>query len=267
MRRHSRDGWVVPVLTARSGGLAERVAAMLAGKPPAITFVAALVAGFVASAALSIGIGFLVTHLLLHIAGVNSADENAIVWLAQHRTSTATDASSIASSLAGGLVLPILVGSIALACVLARQWRIAAFVVFALVVESALYRATTFVIHRHRPNVLRLEHLSVNDSYPSGHAAASVAVYAGLMLLLASRFKNGGPRALAWTIAVAIPLLVAASRMYRGMHHPIDTVGGVAVGVAAVIVVVFACRVAGATARSSKRRGAEVTSREVEEAR
>jgi undecaprenyl-diphosphatase len=238
---------------------------MLAGKHPAITFVAVLVPAFVAFAALSIGIGFLVTHLLLHVAGVNSADENAIVWLAQHRTSTGTDASFVGSSIAGGQVLPILVGSIALVCLLRRQWRIAAFIVFALVVESALYRATTLVIHRHRPNVVRLEHLQVNASYPSGHTAAAVAVYAGLVLLLTSRFKNGALRTLAWTIAIAIPLFVAASRMYRGMHHPIDTVGGAAVGVAAVIVVVFACRVAGATAKSWKRGSGAVTPPQVEE--
>jgi undecaprenyl-diphosphatase len=223
---------------------------MLAGRPPAAAFFAALVVGFAAFAAFSIAIGFLVTHLLLHVGGVNSADESLVDWLVRHRTPARTDASFIGSSIGGGLVLPILVGSIALVCVLWRRWRIAAFVVFALAVESGLYRVTTLVIHRDRPSVARLEQLPPNASYPSGHTAAAVAVYAGLALLITSRLKHRGLRAFAWAVAVVLPLIVAASRMYRGMHHPIDTVAGVMVGVGAVILVVFACRVADASARS-----------------
>jgi undecaprenyl-diphosphatase len=88
----------------------------------------------------------------------------------------------------------------------------------------------------------------VNASYPSGHTAAAIAVYGGLVLLLTSLVKNRVFRVLAWTIAVAIPAFVAISRMYRGMHHPLDVAGGVLVGIAALVVLVFACRVAGAAA-------------------
>jgi membrane-associated phospholipid phosphatase len=37
--------------------------------------------------------------------------------------------------------------------------------------------------------------------------------------------------------------------MYRGMHHPLDVAGGVVVGIAALIVLVFACRAAGAAGK------------------
>jgi membrane-associated phospholipid phosphatase len=120
-------------------------------------------------------------------------------------------------------------------------------------VESATYRATTLVIHSHRPRVVRLEHLPVNASYPSGHTAASIAVYGGLVLLLTSRFANRVFRTFAWTLAVAMVTFVAASRLYRGMHHPLDVAGGAVVGVAAVLVLVFACRTAGAVAESRGR--------------
>jgi membrane-associated phospholipid phosphatase len=48
---------------------------------------------------------------------------------------------------------------------------------------------------------------------------------------------------------------VAAARMYRGMHHPLDVAGGIIVGVAAVTVLVFACRTAGVAddSRNDKR--------------
>jgi type IV secretory pathway TrbD component len=50
----------------------------------------------------------------------------------------------------GAPVLPILVGLIGLVCAVLRKWRIAAFAVFVLVVESATYRWTSLVVPRHR---------------------------------------------------------------------------------------------------------------------
>ena len=64
---------------------------------------------------------------------------------------TGTEASLIGSIMAGGVVLPIVAGVLALAAAALRQWRVAAFFVFALAVESAAYRTTTLVVHRHRP--------------------------------------------------------------------------------------------------------------------
>jgi len=209
-----------------------------------------MLAGLAAIAAASIGLGLLVTRVLEHVSGIRAADDNFIVWLAAHRTSSRTEASLIGSIVAGGVVLPIAVGSIALVCAALRMWRIAAFAVFALAVESAAYRATTLVVHSHRPRVVRLESLAANASYPSGHTAAAIAVYGGIVLLLASRFPNRVFQATAWTFVLAMVTFVAVARMYRGMHHPLDVAGGVVVGIAAVIVVVFACRTAGAAAES-----------------
>ena len=145
--------------------------------------------GLALIAALSIGLGLLVTHVI-ETGAIGAADERVNVWLAAHRTPTWTDASLIGSIIAGGVVLPIVAGVLALAAALFRKWRLAAFFVFALAVESATYRATTLVVHSHRPRVHRLESLPVNASYPSGHTAAAIAVYCGLALLITSRFKN-----------------------------------------------------------------------------
>jgi len=242
--------WDVPVLCARKGGRAERLAGRFGGLHPIAVFLIAMLVGLAAIAVLSIGLGFLVTRVLEHAWGIGAADERVNVWLAAHRTSSRTDASLLGSMVAGGVVLPIVVAAVALVSAVLRRWRIAAFVVFALAVESATYRATTLVVHSHRPRVVRLEHLPVNASYPSGHTAASIAVYGGLVLLLTSRFTSGGFRAFAWAFALAMVTFVASARMYRGMHHSLDVAGGVVVGVAAVLVLVFACRTAGAAADS-----------------
>ena len=182
-----------------------------------------------------------------------SFDESAIVSIVADRTPFLTDASSVGSAVGGAPVLPILVGIIAIVCAFLRRWRIAAFAVFVLVVESATYRVTSLVVPRDRPDVQRLEDLPANASYPSGHTAASIAVYAGLVLLLTSAIPNRRLRIAAWVAAVVLPLIVAFSRMYRGMHHPLDVAGGALVGIGAVLVLLFACRAADAAARSRVR--------------
>ena len=237
------------------------MADLLGGRHPAVVFVIAMLAGLAAIAMLSIGVGVLVTRLVEPSWGIGAAGERVNVWLAAHRTPSRTDASSFGAIAAGGVVLPIVVGSIVLVSAVLRKWRIATFVAFALAVESATYRATTLVVHSHRPRVPRLEHLPVNASYPSGHTAASIAVYGGLVLLLTSRFTSGVFRTFAWVVVLAIVAFVATARMYRGMHHPLDVVGGVLVGIAAVIVLVFACRTAGAAAESRHARRMSIRGR------
>lgn len=244
--RTGEDPFDIPVLRPRTGGPAERFAARFVPGHPVRVFFAALVLGFVVVAALSIGLGETIQHVVLPAAGIGSGDESVNVWLAEHRDPTRTDVSLVGSTVGGAPLLPILVGLIALVFVIRRQWRLAGYVVFALAVESSLYRVTSLVVQRDRPDVVRLDQLPVDASYPSGHTAASVAVYSGLALLLTSRFTNGRLRVLAWAAAVLMTLFVAASRMYRGMHHPIDVAAGALLGMAALVIIVFACRAAAA---------------------
>jgi membrane-associated phospholipid phosphatase len=246
-------GGACPVLRAREGGLAERFADHFGTAHPAAVFAAALVCGYLALVAASLLLALFVTDVLVHVGGLGSADESAITSMVADRTPFLTDASSVGSAVGGAPVLPILVAILAIVFAIRRQWRIAAFAVFVLVVESATYRVTSWVVPRDRPHVQRLEDLPANASYPSGHTAASIAVYAGLVLLLTSAIPNRRLRIAAWIVALVLPIFVAFSRMYRGMHHPLDVAGGALVGVGAVLVLLFACRAADAAVRSRAR--------------
>ena len=64
-------------------------------------------------------------------------DESAVRSLVAERTPVLTDASAVGSAMGGAPLLPILVGLIAVVCARLRHWRIAAFAVFVLAVESA----------------------------------------------------------------------------------------------------------------------------------
>jgi membrane-associated phospholipid phosphatase len=252
-RSDASDSWAVPVLYARPRGAAERFARALGLRHPVAIFFAALILGLLVLAVISILLGLLVVHVLVGDLGLGGADNSVNETMAQHRTGTLTDISWVGSQVGGAPVLPILAGLVALVCAFARRWRIAAFAVFALLTESATYRITSLVVPRDRPGVHRLENLPVDASYPSGHTAASIAVYSGFVLLLTSRFTDSTFRALAWTFAILMTTFVALSRMYRGMHHPLDVAGGVVVGIGAVLVVLFACRAAGAVADARRR--------------
>jgi undecaprenyl-diphosphatase len=252
----------VPMLEPAPGGLAERFADAVGAEHPVRVFLVAAVAGYLLLVGASIALGILLTRVLLHIGGLASSDESINRWLARERTPDLVDASWVGSTLAGGLVIPIVVGILLLAFVLSRHWRLAAFTLFAICIESGSYRATTLAVHRDRPRVDRLESLPADASFPSGHTAASIALFSGLLLLLASRIENLALKLFLWSLALAIPAFVLLSRMLRGMHHLTDSLAGVLLGIAAFAVTVFAARAAGAAAaRRDARRTTETATR------
>jgi len=237
-----------PALDKQPGPLGRRLAALPGKGHPVWTYLCGILISFALIAALSIVLGLLVTRVLLHIHGVAGDDERFVAFLARHRSGGLTDASLVGSIMAGGVVLPIVAGVAALVSCLAKHWRLAGFLLLALGVESGSYRTTTLVVHRHRPEVHRLENLPVNASYPSGHTAAAIAIYGGIALLLTSRIKDRAAQVAIWVIAALIPVFVALARMYRGMHHPLDVAGGVVIGIAALSALVLVTRAAGRAA-------------------
>jgi undecaprenyl-diphosphatase len=220
----------------------------MAGHPVRAFVVVALV-GFAVLAAVAVAAGWALQHYVLPDHGVGRRDERVDVWLADHRTALRTDVSFWLSGIGDVYAIPALVAVTTLGAVVMRRWRVAAFIVTAIAVEAATYRVATLAIDRQRPHVRRLDDLPVNDSFYSGHTAASVAVYCGIALLITSWVTNRALRAIIWLVAAAIPLLVALARMYRGMHHPTDVAAGLVVGIGGLVIALTAVRVAGAAAR------------------
>lgn len=249
-RRPQDDG--LPILSSRPGGIATRAGERMQGHP-VVAFVVVVLVGFAVLAALTVLAGWLLKSYVLPDHGIGHADEHINVWLAARRTTTWNDASFWLSGIGDVFAIPALVTLTAIGAMVMRKWRIAAFIVAAIAIEVTTYRVATLLIHRHRPRVHRLDQLPVDASYYSGHTAASVAVYCGLALLITSRIRSTGVRIVCWVIAVAIPVLVAVSRMYRGMHHPTDVAAGALVGIAALVVALAAARAAKAAQLAGER--------------
>lgn len=73
-------------------------------------------------------------------------------------------------------------------------------------------------------------------SFPSAHAVASSVLYGAACALVFMHARSRAVRGLAATGAVAMVLLVAASRVYLGAHYLSDVIAGVALGTACVLV-------------------------------
>ena len=238
-----------PVLDARPGS---RVTSLTEGSDhsPITVFCLATLAGYLVLAALAIGVGFLLVEALLPIDAVRDADEAATDWFARNRSGSLDDASYVASAIGDIPAIPALVFLTVIVAAIFRKWRVAAFMAGAILVEVATYRIASLIVHRDRPSVPRLDDLPVNQSYPSGHVAASVVVYVGLALLIGSRLRARWATILVWTLAFVLPLVVAISRMYRGMHHPLDATAGLLIGLASILIALMAARAADAVSRS-----------------
>jgi membrane-associated phospholipid phosphatase len=247
--RASRHGSPAPALDSEAGSLSERVGERLVGVHPVVVFLGGMLLCYVVLASITVAIGVIFTEKILPLGGLAEADSAPAEWLAERRTATRNDLSFIGSEISGGIVLPILVGLLAIGFALRRHWLLAAFVIFGVALESATYRTTVQFVDRERPDVPRLEGLPPDASFPSGHVAASIAVYSGLALLLTSRMGSRLGRAVVWSVALTIPIVVGTARMYRGMHHPLDTLAGVLIGIAALALVVFIARITGVVTR------------------
>ena len=156
---------------------------------------------------------------------IRSADEGFVRWLQTFRTPALDDFSYLWSK-AGDTHMILLVSLVFCPLVLAlwRRWRPVLFVVLAMFGELSLFLTTAAAVGRPRPPVEQMDGQMPTSSFPSGHIAATMCLYAAIAILLVPRIRAWWRWAFV-ALAVIMPAGVALSRMYRGMHHPTDFLG------------------------------------------
>jgi undecaprenyl-diphosphatase len=120
----------------------------------------------------------------------------------------------------------LFVTAIALALLAAlRHWQGCLTLALSIATTEAGVAAVKLLVERPRPPAGEALTEASGFSFPSGHAAAAVAVYAVLALLLA-RGCCGRKRILLALAGAFVVLAVGASRVYLGVHYPTDVLAG-----------------------------------------
>jgi undecaprenyl-diphosphatase len=197
-------------------------------RPRTAAAVVALALGaFVLVEAVLLGLGLLVTRVLAHswVHRDELAFEQDVL---AHRTALWNTVTS-AGTLLGGT--EVVLAMTAVGCLLlflrGHGPRLPAFLAVAVAGETMLFILASLVIDRLRPGIPHLDGAPPTSSFPSGHTAASVALWCGLALGLARTHPGHRLRVLSWVLAVAVPGFVLFSRLYRGMHWPTDVAASV----------------------------------------
>lgn len=117
------------------------------------------------------------------------------------------------------------VGGIAL--YFAGRRRAAVYVLLVRAVAVVVGFALKEAVRRARPVLAHPVAHASGFSFPSGHASGSAAAYASLALVLGGRWA---PRPVRVVLAILVPVVVATTRVFLGVHFPSDVVAGLVLG-------------------------------------
>lgn len=95
--------------------------------------------------------------------------------------------------------------------------------------------AVKYAVHLPRPDLTDVPHQLLKSastlSYPSGHVAFVAALGAALVMVISRR----AARVVIAIVFAVLAVVVAASRLYVGVHYLTDTVGGLVNGIAGAL--------------------------------
>jgi len=226
MPTQSTRGPLDPSPDDRETALAVRWRRLREGVPPALYLLACAVVLTVAL----VGVGWVLAKVV-HDDGIGRADAGVSRWLAGERIPDLNDATRYTSEVGGTLTVTALaVVAVAFAALAWRRWREPMLVAVAVAGEVAIFLVVTMLVDRERPPVRHLDEAPPTSSFPSGHTAATIALWGSLAVLANERARSAVVRNLFLVLAFVVPVVVASSRMYRGMHYLSDVLGGMLLG-------------------------------------
>ena len=182
-----------------------------------------------------VALGMLITKVLNDVWPF-TVEDGINRELAGDRTEPWNAVSLFFSTLAN---TPVIIGVTVLVAIVLRlwlrRWHEPIFLAAAVTAQALVFFFATMIIDRARPEVPKMDESPPTSSFPSGHTSAAVALYVGLALVLALIVRKTWLKVLCWAL-ILVPVSVALSRLYRGMHHPSDVTasfinGGICVAV------------------------------------
>ena len=205
--------------------------------PPGATIIFRFLSGLALMICSLTLIGFAITELGV-LRGVRNWDESINDSLAVGRSNWASDLGELVTSLGDTMPILLINGVVLIVLAALRKWRAMALVPMALLAEITTFLAVNHLVGRPRPDVERLGPLPGTDSYPSGHIAATLVCWVGIAALLHLYGRVAVSRVFG-VVAIILTIAMGWARVYVGMHHFLDVVFGLAMGIAALSLAMY----------------------------
>ncbi len=180
----------------------------------------------------AIAFGLLLWSVLVH-AGLTLADPGVANFVARHRLGWLTPVMQLVTWLGSSFfIVPF---GIAVGVTLWRRrhsWQPLVMMAAAFLGAAGLYDIVKPAVGRARPPAaLQVGGPDIGRAFPSGHATQSIAFYGMLAVVLIVWYAPRHRRLFAIGAAL-LTLVVGASRLYLGVHWLTDVLGGYALGLA-----------------------------------
>jgi undecaprenyl-diphosphatase len=190
----------------------------------------------------AIAFGLLLWGVLTH-AGLTLADPGVANFVARHRLGWLTPVMQLVTWLGSSFfIIPF---GIAVGGILWRRrrlWQPLVMMAAAFLGAAGLYDIVKPAVGRARPPAaLQVGGPDIGRAFPSGHATQSIAFYGMLAVVLITWYAPRHRRLFAIGAAL-VTLVIGASRLYLGVHWLTDVLGGYALGLAWLSLLVVASR-------------------------
>ncbi len=210
--------------------------APFADMPPASTIARRTAIGF----AVLVGALTILGHLLVsttHAAGTRRWDQSVNDWLADNRSGQFVTIAQWFSKMADTKSILAIMALVTVVLAICRQWRAMLLVPLAMLIEISTFLSVNYLVGRPRPDVSKIGPIPGTYSFPSGHIAATAVCWFGPALLLYA-FGHFQLSRIMSAVGALVTVMTGWGRVYLGMHHTIDVVFGLAMGIAALAIAV-----------------------------
>ncbi len=163
---------------------------------------------------------------------VDAMDKAFLLSVARCRTPRLTIAAIDISAL-GSVTLVVLFSALALLLLLVLRDRMGALQLFASSAGAGILTVITKdIMERIRPVEVQQLVVAFGFSYPSGHSVSASALYLTIAIIVSRYLRRPALNFVLFASASAILILVAASRVYLGVHYATDVISGILLGAA-----------------------------------
>ena len=180
---------------------------------------------------------FIIYTILVKLNVLNKLDTMVESFIIGIRNDTLTNFMSTITNLGGAYFListTIIIGLIAII----KNKALPINTMINLTCIFLLNELAKQIVRRPRPTGLFLTE-ATGFSYPSGHTIVSYVFYTFIGISLCEKIKSKPLKIFIRIITLVIPITIAFSRIYLGVHYITDVIGGYLLGSAYLIIFLY----------------------------